>query len=104
MLGWQSPPPPGPGQVSFCPIDGQAHAEPLADLLTQAACPIPSFLVNSGYSGTVLSSAPRGALQPHEPHQPHLSKALQMGLPRLPGGLHQASLPGLLQGLWDGDL
>lgn len=62
--GPAAPDPQGPiRSASVCPIGGQAHAEPLAVLLTQEACPIPSFLVNSGYSGSMLSSAPRGAWQ-----------------------------------------
>lgn len=83
-------PPPGPGQVSICPIDGQAHAEPLVDLLTQAACPIPSFLVNSGHSGTMLSSAPQGARQDDGPAATLASPPPSLqgpagGPPRLPG-------------------
>lgn len=39
--GRQPPPPPGPGQASVCPINGKAHPEPLADLLTQTGLPRP---------------------------------------------------------------
>lgn len=90
MLARQPRSSPRPGQVSICPVDGRAHAEPLADLLTQAACPVPSFLVNSGHSGTMLSSAPQGARQDDGPAATLASPPPSLqgpagGPPRLPG-------------------
>ena len=51
-LHGRPPPPSGPSQASVHPINGQAHPEPGADLLTQAGQPAPSCpcLINSGSS------------------------------------------------------